>query len=259
MNQMELYYERKYDIMNDEEYITDEALHRIQMIDRIIKDHHQGLPTFIFDSEMYNEFILPLSLAMVMSEDDSTTINEIFRHCVHIEQVTFASVEDGVYYKDRAYILRRKLIVNELYHESSILWHLDIPGITTTDSGCIIVLISVYKNIPIAHNLLLNMNESTLRSYLMTDIRSRMQVLTTHGCCNPYIAPIMEQSLDYIVNHFRKETIDANVIPYIKHQLEGYLAKENKDQKMIEGLAVIMKSLKIIGIGTDNDNTDLTL
>ena len=239
---------------NKEQYVSDEALNLIKMVDDVIRDHNSGLPAFMFESDMYHDFILPLSVALV-SESGSRTVGEILNWCVHIDRVSFATVESGVYYPQKAYLLRRKLNVNELNGKSSVLWDLNIPVIKT-DGAYINVLVAVYKDIPIASNLLQNMGPDTLKNFLMDDVKSRIRVLVSCGNSNNYVAEMMKQSLNYISDNFPNVMLE-DIRNDLRNILNYYLNMEEKNEKMIEGIAIIMKELRIIGIGTDE--TDIGL
>ena len=239
---------------NKEHYVSDEALNLIKMVDDVIRDHNSGLPAFMFESDMYHDFILPLSVALV-SESGSRTVGDILNWCVHIDGVSFATVEPGVYYPQKAYLLRRKLNVNELNGKSSVLWNLNIPVIKT-DRAYINVLVAVYKDIPIASNLLQNMSPDTLKNFLMDDVKSRIRVLVSCGNSNNYVAEMMKQSLNYISDNFPNVMLE-DIRNDLRNILNYYLNMEEKNEKMIEGIAIIMKELRIIGIGTDE--TDIGL
>ena len=239
---------------NKEHYVSDEALNLIKMVDDVIRDHNSGLPAFMFESDMYHDFILPLSVALV-SESGSRTVGDILNWCVHIDGVSFATVEPGVYYPQKAYLLRRKLNVNELNGKSSVLWNLNIPVIKT-DGAYINVLVAVYKDIPIASNLLQNMSPDTLKNFLMDDVKSRIRVLVSCGNSNNYVAEMMKQSLNYISDNFPNVMLE-DIRNDLRNILNYYLNMEEKNEKMIEGIAIIMKELRIIGIGTDE--TDIGL
>ena len=239
---------------NREQYVSDEALNLIRMVDDVIRDHNSGLPAFMFESDMYHDFILPLSVALV-SESGARTVGDILNWCVHIDGVSFATVESGVYYPQKAYLLRRKLNVNELNGKSSVLWNLNIPVIKT-DGAYINVLVAVYKDIPIASNLLQNMSPDTLKNFLMDDVKSRIRVLVSCGNSNNYVAEMMKQSLNYISDNFPNVMLE-DIRNDLRDILNYYLNMEEKNEKMIEGIAIIMKELRIIGIGTDE--TDIGL
>lgn len=239
---------------NKEQYISDEALNLIKMVDDVIRDHNSGLPVFMFESDMYHDFILPLSVALV-SQSGARTVKDILNWCVHIDRVAFATVDPGVYYPQKAYLLRRKLNVNELNGKSSVLWDLNIPVIKT-DGAYINVLVAVYKDIPIASNLLQNMSPDTLKNFLMDDVKSRIRVLVSCGNSNNYVAEMMKQSLNYISDNFPHVMLE-DIRNDLRNILNHYLNMEEKNEKMIEGIAVIMKELRIFGIGTDE--TDIGL
>ena len=159
-----------------EEFISEEIFGFCKMIDGVIRDAHPGLPEFIFESKFYNEFVLPVSTILVRSAEVNT-FDEMKKWCFHIDRVTFANVNEGVYYKDYAYFPRRSIgsnfVINELYRESSTLWNLEIPNLVSNDSY-LLILIQVYKNIPIAHNILANLNESELLQFIYSDISARI-------------------------------------------------------------------------------------
>lgn len=239
---------------NKEQYISDEALNLIKMVDDVIRDHNSGLPVFMFESDMYHDFILPLSVALV-SQSGARTVKDILNWCVHIDRVAFATVDPGVYYPQKAYLLRRKLNVNELNGKSSVLWDLNIPVIKT-DGAYINVLVAVYKDIPIASNLLQNMGPDTLKNFLMEDVKSRIRALISCGNSNQYVSEMMRQSLNYISDNFPNVMLE-DIRNDLRDILNHYLNMEDKNEKMIEGIAVIMKELRIFGIGTDE--TDIGL
>ena len=239
---------------NKEQYVSDEALNLIRTVDDVLRDHNSGLPVFMFESDMYQKFILPLSVALV-AQSGARTVEDILNWCVHIDRVAFATVETGVYYPQKAYLLRRKLDVNELNGKSSVLWNMHIP-VMTTEGSYINVLVAVYKEIPIASNLLQNMSPDTLKNFLMEDVKSRMRVLISCGNSNQYVVEMMKQSLNYISDNFPNAMLE-DIRNDLRNILNYYLNMEEKNEKMIEGIAVIMKEFKIIGIGTDENDIGL--
>ena len=67
---------------------------------------------------------------------------------------------------------------------------------------------------------------------------------------------MMKQSLNYISDNFPNVMLE-DIRNDLRNILNYYLNMEEKNEKMIEGIAIIMKELRIIGIGTDE--TDIGL
>lgn len=240
-----------------EDCINDKDTGFVQMIDNIIRDNRPGLPDFIFDSKMYQEFILPLSVAIVSSVE-ANTIDQIKQYCVNINSVEFASVAKNVYYEDYAYIKHRFFIINELYHESSILWKLEIPAISN-ENAYINILIQVYKHIPIADNILKNMKPRELMQYLTNDIYRRMSKIIG-GEQDKYMIDIFHVIIEYIHNNFDSDMINDIVID-IRKNMTYYTEADHKSATNIDGLAIVMRELNILNnhIFPSNDDADIKL
>lgn len=243
----------------NEEYVSEERFNFYKMIDGVIRDTHPGLPDFIFESKFYNEFILPVSGTLVRSAEVNT-FDEMKKWCIHINQVTFANVNKGVYYKDYAYFLRTRMgdcYINELYYESSTLWNLEIPNLASPDSY-LLILIQMYKIIPIAHNILVNLRESELLRFICADISARIQRILS-GNDNEHMVYLLDMVLEYVRDELDEITISTKILPSIKYNMNRILEKENKSENEIEGIAVLMKSFRIIGYCDDSDNEDISL
>ena len=237
--------------------MSEERLKFCKMIDGVIRDSHPGLPEFIFESKFYNEFILPVSEILVRSSG-AKTFDDMKRWSIHINQVTFANVNEGVYYKDYTYFLKTNMgyfFINELYNESSTLWNLEIPNLTSSASH-LLIMIQVYKNVPIAHNILANLNESELLRFIYSDIAARISHILS-GNDNEHMVYLLDIVLEYIRDELDTMTIATKILPRIKNTMNRVLEKENKSETEIEGIAVLLRSLKIIGYGDDNDDISL--
>lgn len=241
-----------------EEFISEEIFGFCKMIDGVIRDAHPGLPEFIFESKFYNEFVLPVSTILVRSAEVNT-FDEMKKWCFHIDRVTFANVNEGVYYKDYAYFPRRSIgsnfVINELYRESSTLWNLEIPNLVSNDSY-LLILIQVYKNIPIAHNILANLNESELLQFIYSDISARISRILS-GNDNEHMVYLLDLVLEYIRDELDVMTITTKILPRIKHTMNIVLEKENKSANEIEGIATLLRSFRIIGYGDGDEDISL--
>jgi hypothetical protein len=238
-----------------EEYVSEDRFNFYKMIDGVIRDAHPGLPEFIFESKFYNEFILPVSGILVRSAE-ANTFDEMKKWCFHINQVTFANVNEGVYYKDYAYIPRISiglgLVINELYHESSTLWNMEIPNLASPDAY-LLILIQVYKTVQIAHNILSNLRESELLNFICADISSRTSRILS-GNYTEYMVYLLNMVLEYIRDELDDFTINTKILPFIKRNMNHVLEKENKSANEIEGIAILMRSFRIIGYGDDDED-----
>jgi hypothetical protein len=241
-----------------EEYISEAEFGFYKMIDGVIRDAHPGLPEFIFESKFYNEFILPVSGILVKSSG-ANTFDEMKKWCFHIDQVTFASVNEGVYYEDYAYFFRKSIgmcfVTNEVYHKSSTLWNMEIPNLVSPDAY-LLILIQVYKTVPIAHNILSNFRQSELLQFIYTDISARIsRILISNN--NEHMVYLLNVVLEYIRDELDEITIKTKILPRIKNIMNRILENENKSENEIEGIAILMKSFKIIGYGDDNEDISL--
>lgn len=244
--------------MSEEEYISKEKYEFCKMIDGVIRDAHPGLHKFIFESKFYNEFILPVSEILVRSSEVKT-FNEMKKWCFHINQVTFANVNECVYYKDYAYFSRRNIgrnfVINELYRESSTLWNLEIPNLASPDAY-LLILIQVHKNVPIAHNILANLSESDLLQFICSNISARIHHISLCND-NEHMVYLLDVILGYIRDELDEITINTKILPRIKNIMDPILEKENKSENEIEGIAVLLRSLRIIGYGDNNEDISL--
>jgi hypothetical protein len=241
-----------------EEYISEAEFGFYKMIDGVIRDAHPGLPEFIFESKFYNEFILPVSGILVKSSG-ANTFDEMKKWCFHIDQVTFASVNEGVYYEDYAYFFRKSIgmcfVTNEVYHKSSTLWNMEIPNLVSPDAY-LLILIQVHKTVSIAYNILVNLRESELLRFICVDISARISRILS-GNYNEYMVYLLNMVLEYIRDELDDITINTKILPFIKRNMNHVLEKENKDANEIEGIAILMRSFRIIGY--DYNNEDLSL
>jgi hypothetical protein len=172
--------------------------------------------------------------------------------------VTFENVNEGVYYKDYAYFLRTNVgffYINELHHESSTFWNLEIPNLASPDAY-LLILIQVYKNIPIAHNILANFNESELLQFIYSDIAARTSRILS-GNANEHMIYLLDMVLEYIRDELDVITINTKILPKIEHTMNLVLEKENKSENEIEGIAILLRSFRIIGYGDDNEDMSL--
>jgi hypothetical protein len=241
-----------------EEYVSEERFNFYKMIDGVIRDMHPGLPEFIFESKFYNEFILPVSGALVKSAEVNT-FDEMKKWCININQVTFANVNEGVYYKDYAYISRASIgqnfVINELYHESSTLWDMEIQNLASPDAY-LLILIQVHKTVSIAYNILVNLRESELLRFICVDISARISRILS-GNYNEHMVYLLNMVLEYIRYELDDITINTKILPFIKRNMNHVLEKENKSANEIEGIAILMRSFRIIGYGDDNEDMSL--
>ena len=237
-----------------EEYVSDEKFGFCKMIDGVIRDAHPGLPEFIFESKFYNEFILPVSGTLVRSSEVKT-FDEMKKWCFHINQVTFANVNEGVYYKDYAYFFIKSIgmcsVINEVYHKSSTLWNMKIPNLASHDAY-LLILIQVYKNIPIAHNILSSLRQSELLRFICSDIAARISRILIYND-NEHMVYLLNMVLEYIRDELDCFTINTKILPFIKRNMNHVLEKENKSANEIEAIAILMRSFRIIGYGDDDD------
>lgn len=253
--------------------INDAAVEIIHRIDQIIRIHSGELPEFIYNSKFYNEFILPVSLALVMQANcDLYNEKAVSEWCIQIDSVEFMSVNndslnpstqfypDYVYRLDdfgslRSYMSFDNICIKESYKSLLTKWNIHIP-LFRTQTGYINLLLYVYKDIKIAENMLMNIPFQTLRAYMKNTIENRMSALLT-GNDSKSNYEILCYNLNFIKDKMTNDAIQSIIIKDIKKLVDPIIEKENKSENEIEGLALILKALKIIGYGDDNENISL--
>ena len=252
--------------------INDAAVEIIHRIDQIIRIHSGDLPEFIYNSKFYNEFILPVSLALVMqAKCDLYDEKAVSDWCIQIDSVSFMNVKNDPFssrtgfYPDYAYRLDdfevlhpymtyETVRVLELYQTLLTKWDIHIP-VFRTQTGYLNLLLYVYKDISIAENLLMNIPFQTLRKYLKNTIENRMTALLTGNDLDSNYE-ILCYNLNFIKDKMSNDVIRTIIVKDIKEFIDPVIEKENKSEHEIEGLARILKALKIIGY---SDETEIGL
>ena len=146
-------------------------------------------------------------------------------------------------------------VINEVYHKSSTLWNMEIPNLVSPDAY-LLILIQVYKTVSIAHNILSNFRQSELLQFIYSDISARIsRILISND--NEHMVYLLNLVLEYIRDELDTMTVKTKILPRIKNIMNRVLENENKSESEIEGIAILMKSFKIIGYGDDNEDISL--
>lgn len=237
-----------------DEYNTGSLL--VQHIEKILRDKSPGIPDFIRQLPFYQEFILPTSFALALQSPDIMDDRRMKKWCISIEDVTFTTNhEETLKPDDIQYDFSEvhkwyypstvcdSIHIYEKYGDSIVCWNIHISEFSDLIEY-VLMLISVYDDIPVADKILFDINDKDLTRFIFYDLKDKITNVIL-GSVNSNIKNIVvnwiDKMLEFIKHRFDFDFITRYAIPEIDTIMK--VCFDDPEQKDIEGVALLLKVL----------------
>lgn len=238
------------------DYYNDGSL-LVQHIDQILRDKSPGIPDFIRQLPFYQDFILPLSFALALQSPDIMDDRLMKKWCIQVKDVTFStnyeeSVKPGIIKYDFQEVRKwyypstvcDSIHIYEKQCDSIISWDICIPEFSELIEY-VLVLITVYDDIPIADKILSDISDKDLQRSLFYDLKDKIaDMIGTRTCVanvKNMIADWTGRVLEFIKHRFDSDFITRYAIPEIDTIMK--VCFDDPAPKDIEGIALLLKVL----------------